>query len=69
VRFPRKLAGLLLATGMAASAIAAAAPARASTLYYVFGTVTTPAAGGDTGLCLEADPGPDFRLPGRHAAL
>jgi hypothetical protein len=63
VRFPRKLAGLLLAAGMAASAVAAAAPARASTLYYVFETTTSPytaTSATSTGLCLEADPGPDF---------
>jgi hypothetical protein len=59
VRFPRKLAGLLVAAGMAASATAAAAPARASTIYYVFGT-TAANTSADTGLCLEADPGPDF---------
>lgn len=34
--FPRKLAGLLLAAGMAAAATAAAAPARAGTQYYAF---------------------------------
>ena len=42
---------------------AAAAPARASTFYYVFETTTSPytaTSATGTGLCLEADPGPDF---------
>jgi len=59
MRFPRKLAGLLLAAGMAASAATAAtaAPAKAVTGYIFFGTDTP----GPPYMCLEADPAPDFR--------
>lgn len=55
MRLPRKIAGLLLAAGMAVGITTAAAPAHADPFYWVIGT-TTP---GGT-LCLEGDPAPDF---------
>jgi hypothetical protein len=63
MHLPRKLVGLLLAAGTVVGVTAAAAPAMADTgtPYVYFATVTQPAAVFvPTGLCLEADPGPDF---------
>jgi hypothetical protein len=60
MRLPRKLAALLLTAGTLAGITAAAVPARADTPtpYDWFGTLTP--TGQDSGLCLEADPGPTF---------
>lgn len=64
MHFPRKLAGLLLAAGIAVGATAAA-PARADTLstpYIAISTNTAPTPSFPDGvLCLEADPGPNFQ--------
>jgi hypothetical protein len=55
MRLPRKIAGLLMAAGMAVGITTAAAPARADILYLGLGTVTP-----GSNLCLEADPAPDW---------
>jgi hypothetical protein len=51
---PRRIAGLLMAAGMAAGITAAAAPAHAADPWVVFSVE------GSTHLCLEADPGSNF---------
>jgi len=58
MRLPRRIAGLLLATGMAVGITTAAAPAHAAAPYLVFHT-TIPGSP-PNGLCLEADPGVQF---------
>jgi hypothetical protein len=55
MRLPRKIAGLLMAAGMAAGITTAAAPAHADPTYIDFATITP-----GSNLCLEADPAPDF---------
>ena len=59
MRLPRRIAGLLMAAGMAAGITTAAVPAHADPNYYVIETTTYVDTGG-VPLCLEGDPAPDW---------
>ena len=57
MRLRRKITGMLMVAGMAVGITTAAAPAHADPLYFVIATMN---AGNFSGMCLEADPAPDF---------
>jgi hypothetical protein len=59
MRLPRRIAGLLMAAGMAVGITTVAVPAHADPSYYVIETTTYLDTGG-VPLCLEGDPAPDW---------